>query len=346
MTREVRRIVVPKPGGYDALRLEPAPPPPGPGVRVKVACSGVNYADCVVRMGLYESAKKYVGYPIVPGFEVSGVVTEIEGDSGGLAVGDRVLALTRFGGYASEIVVPPHQVFPMPRDVTDAEGAGLLATSLTAWHALVDLAAPRRGASILVHSAAGGVGSMLVSIAKARGLFVVGVVGGPHKVDEARARGCDEVVDKSREAWAARARAIRPAGYGAVFDANGAETLSRSYALLAAPGRLVVYGFHSMLPRTGGKPDLLRLARTFLATPRFSPLDMTGKNRSVMAFNLSYLFEEADLLRDALVGIRALVETGELRPARTETYRAEDVAAAHAALESGRTVGKLTLLWD
>lgn len=345
MTGSVRRVVVPSPGGYDALRVENAPKPRGPGVRVAVACSGVNYADCVVRMGLYESAKKYVGYPIVPGFEVSGTVTEIDGDGGGFSVGDRVIALTRFGGYASELVVPAHQVVSLPESTSLEEGAGLLATSLTAWHALVDLAAPRPGGAILVHSAAGGVGSMLVSIAKARGLFVVGVVGGPHKVDEAKARGADEVIDKSREGWAARARALRPTGYSAVFDANGAETLSRSYDLLAAPGRLVVYGFHSMLPRTGGRPSLLRLARTFLATPRFSPLDMTGKNRSVMAFNLSYLFEEAELLRDALVGIRGLVDAGELRPARTHAYRAEDVAAAHAALESGATVGKLVLRW-
>src|SRR5687767_15666708 len=103
------RIIVHRPGGYDALSVESghALPAPGPGeVRVAVQAAGVNFADCIVRMGLYESAKVYGGYPITPGFEVAGVVDAVGAGVRARKVGDEVLAVTRFGGYASAVVVP------------------------------------------------------------------------------------------------------------------------------------------------------------------------------------------------------------------------------------------------
>lgn len=342
----VRHVIVRRPGGYERLSLERAGEPrPGPDdVELDVSHSGVNFADCVVRMGLYESAKRYVGWPIVPGFEVAGVVRRAPAGAR-VQRGDRAIAVTRFGGYASRIALPARQVFAAPPGWTDAEGAGLLTTSLTAYHALVELAAPREGDAVLVHSAAGGVGSMLVQLARARGLFVTAIVGAPHKVSVARALGAHVVIDKSRERFGRAALAARPRGYAAVFDATGAETLADSYRCLAAPGRLVVYGFHSMLPKRGGRPSWTRLARTWLATPRFSPLAMTGENRSVMGFNLSYLFDDAARLDEAARAVLDAVARGALCAPATRVVPAAAVADAHRALESGDTVGKLALAW-
>lgn len=342
----MKHVVIHRAGGYDRLRVETAPDPlPGRGeIAIDVRACGVNYADCVVRMGLYASARKYVGWPITPGFEVAGTIAAVGTGVTSRAAGERVLAVTRFGGYASRIVVPEDQVFALPAGWSDAEGAAFPAVFLTAYWALLELGRPQSGKAILVHSAAGGVGSALVQLGKRAGCHVVGVVGGPHKVAAARALGADVVIDKSSEPlWRAAERAA-PAGYAVVLDANGAETLRESYRHLASPGRLVIYGFHSMLPREGGKPRLLQLARTWLRTPRFDPLAMTGENRSVMAFNLSYLFEEKSVLAKAMSDLLAWVAAGELVMPAVRTFAMEDVASAHRALESGKTVGKLALV--
>ncbi|MCA9663250.1 MAG: zinc-binding dehydrogenase, partial [Myxococcales bacterium] len=283
----MRKVVIHRPGAYERLRLEEHPEPtPGAGeVRIRVAAIGVNYADCVVRMGLYGSAKKYVGWPITPGFEVSGVVDAIGEGVDPALVGAKAVGVTRFGGYATSVVVPVAQVFTIPAPLSLVQAAGLPTIFLTAHFALFELAHPRRGATILVHSAAGGVGSSLVQLGKIAGCRVVGVVGSSHKVAAAEALGADAVIDKSRENLWRAAERHAPRGYDVICDANGVATLGQSFAHLAPTGKLVIYGFHTMLPRRGGKPKWLRLALAYLRTPRFNPLDLTSLNRSVMGFN-------------------------------------------------------------
>jgi NADPH:quinone reductase-like Zn-dependent oxidoreductase len=312
-------------------------------VLVRVAAAGVNYADCVVRMGMYDSAKKYVGWPITPGFEVAGDVVSVGEGATRFKAGDRVVAVTRFGGYASRLVVPEHQVFSLPDSLEFAEAASIPAVYLTAYYALYELCRLRPGMKILVHSAAGGVGSAMVQLARQRGVSVVGVVGAPHKVEPLRALGCDHVIDKSSEDLFRRAREIEPEGYHVVLDANGAETLAGSYEAVRSSGRLVVYGFHTMFSRTGGKPSWLKLGWDFLRTPRFSPFDLCGQNRSVMAFNLSYLFEERELLGEGMRTALGHIERGEAKLSKVTRYPVEKVGEAHRDLESGQTFGKLVL---
>lgn len=341
----MRRVVIDGPGGLDRLRLREAPDPrPGPGeVLVDVEAIGVNFADCVVRMGLYASAKKYVGWPITPGFEVAGKVAAVGPGVDDLAVGADVLAVTRFGGYATRLVVPRRQVFSRPAALSPEQAAAVPAVFMTAYFALLELAHPRPGDTILVHSAAGGVGGALVQLGKLAGCRVVGVVGAPHKIDEPRRLGADAVIDRSGEPLWPAARRLAPQGYAVILDANGASTLRQSYDHLASPGKLVVYGFHSMLQTRDGKPSWLRLAADWLRTPRFNPLDMTGANRSVLAFNLSYLFEQHALLVDGMGALLGWLSGGKLQPPRVTTFPLERVADAHRALESGQTTGKLVL---
>jgi len=327
------------------LRLETHPDPvPSPGeVCIDVSAIGVNYADCITRMGLYASARELVGYPITPGFEVAGTVSALGEGVTGLVVGQRVMALSLFNGYASMLALPTDRVFPIPRGIPMEQAAGFPTVFLTAWFALCKQADPAPGARILVHSAAGGVGNALLQLARLRQCQAVGVVGATHKIAAARAAGAGLVIDKSEENLWQAARNHAPGGFDAIFDANGVSTLAQSYAHLAPMGRLVVYGFHSMLPRSGGRPNWLKLARDYLRTPRFNPLKMTAENRSVMACNLSFLGDHTDTLR---VGMRELLDwlaQGKIQPAPVTEYRLEDVAQAHRDLESGQTVGKLVL---
>lgn len=341
----MRKIVVHRAGGLAELKVEEHPTPePGPGeVRVATRAVGVNFADVAVRMGLYASAKKYVGWPIVPGFEFSGDVDAV-GPGVDLRPGDRVFGVTRFGGYATHVVVPAHQVRPIPAGLDPVQAAGVPTVFLTAWYALFHLAHPRPGDRVLVHSAAGGVGQAACQLAKDAGLHVVGVVGGAHKVGAARDAGAEAVVDKRAEDLWTRARALAPDGYDVVLDANGVETLRGSYDALAPGGKLVVYGFATMLDRGGERPNWLHLAWRWARTPRFDPLDMTSTNRSVLAFNLSFLFPRADLLGPALDALVAAFERGRLRPLPTTTVPLADVARAHRDLQSGDTVGKIVLV--
>lgn len=342
----MRKVVIPRAGGYDRLTFETQPDPtPAPEeVVVTTEAIGVNYADCVIRMGLYASAKEYVGWPITPGFELAGTVSAVGSAVTDLAPGARVFGVTRFGGYSTHVAVPRHQVFPVPARFDLAQAAGFPTVFLTAYFALFELAHPRPGNTLLVHSAAGGVGGALLQLGRIAGCRTVGVVGSSHKVETARALGADVVIDKSREdLWLAAERAS-PRGYDVVLDANGVSTLRESYRHLARPGKLVIYGFHSMLPREGGRPNWVKLASDFLRTPRFNPLELTNHNASVLAFNLSYLFERRDVLEEAMGRLLAWVDEGRITPLTVTRFPLDRVAEAHRALESGSTVGKLVLV--
>jgi len=334
--RRVRKVSIGRPGGYDRLEiLDASDPTAAPGeVEIDVEAAGVNFADCVIRMGFYASQKKLVGWPVTPGFEVSGRVRN--GGSGGRAV----FAVTRFGGYASRVVVPESQVFEIPQGLDMHQAAGFPVIFLTAYYALCELAHPRPNSTILVHSAAGGVGGAAVQIAKVLGARVVGVVGASHKVASVPA---DVVIDKSKgDLWEAARRAA-PEGYDVILDANGAETLKESYRHLAPTGRLVAYGFHSMLRTRNGKVRWIPLLRSFLRTPRFDPIRMVDENRSLLCFNLSYLFARKDILREAMGRLLGWLNEGKLKPPPVTPYPVAEVARAHRDLESGKTVGKLVL---
>ncbi|MFT7518178.1 MAG: NADPH:quinone reductase-like Zn-dependent oxidoreductase [Kiritimatiellia bacterium] len=340
------KVVIASAGSYDRLIVQsgPALEPEAGQVLIQVSAAGVNYADVIVRMGLYASAKELVGWPITPGFEVAGVVTAVGEGVDDISVGARVCAVTLFNGYASQVVAPRRQVFAIPDDMTFVQAAAIPAVFLTAWYALKELANPRVGSTILVHSAAGGVGTSLVQLGKVLGCTVVGVVGRTHKIQTAKDVGCDHVIDKSTENLWARAEQICPDGYDIILDANGVATLKDSYKHLRRTGRLVVYGFATMMPKSGGRPNYLKLITGVLRTPRFNPLDMVNASKSVLAFNLSYLFDRSDILSDAMTDIMAWMHEGRISPPPATTYAMADVAQAHKDIESGTTVGKLVLL--
>lgn len=342
---EMEHVVVRSPGGYEKLQFEQKPIADigECDVLIETAACGINLADCFVRMGLYSSAKKYVGWPITPGFEVSGIVKQVGSKVKGLEPGQHVIAITRFGGYTTHLVVPENQVFPINEKWDLCQAAGIPAVLLTAYYALFELANPRKGTTVLIHSAAGGVGSSLVQLAHVAGCKVVGVVGSSHKIDFLRQYSTEHIIDKSKEPLWTKVKEYAPEGYSAVFDANGFETLRQSYDHLAPGGKLVVYGFHSMLSKGRGTPQWLKMAWDYLRTPRFNPLQMTSDNKSVMAFNLSYLFDRIDLFREAMTTILGWIEQGLITAPAVKEIPFKNVAQAHRELESGMSVGKLVL---
>ena len=343
----MKKITIERPGGYRRLQIAefPTPAPQKHEVLIEITAAGINFADIFIRLGLYKSAKEFVGWPITPGFEFSGKVLKCGQDVTDLNEGDRVFGLTRFGAYATHLCVPREQVFLISEDskFTSDQWAAFPTVFLTAYHGLFQIFVLRPGMKILVHSAAGGVGGALLQLGKIGECQMTGVVGSTHKVNTAFDCGADHVIDKSQEDLWARAREICPDGYDVVFDANGPATLKQSYSHLAPAGKLVAYGFHSMLSTYGGIPNYLKLAVQYFRVPRFNPLNMTNDNKSLMAFNLSFLFHRMDLLKEAMQDLLKWVEEGKIKAPAVQSFPFEKVADAHRTLESGTTVGKLIL---
>ena len=343
----VKKIVIERPGGYGRLQIKefPTPTPQNQEVLIEVSAAGVNFADVFVRLGLYKSGKEFVGWPITPGFEFSGKVIKCGRDVSGLAEGTPVFGITRFGAYASHLCVPGSQVFALPdgSKFSSDDWAAFPAVFLTAYHGLFQNIVVRPEMKILVHSAAGGVGGALLQLGKIADCYMVGVVGACHKVDSALEYGADVVIDKSKDNLWTKAEAVCPHGFDVVFDANGPATLKQSYRHLAPSGKLVAYGFHSMLSKRGVFPNYIKLAYEYFRIPRWSPLNMTNENKSLIAFNLSYLFDRMDLLKASMQDLMDWVAEGKIQAPVRRTYPFDRVADAHRALESGNTVGKLIL---
>jgi NADPH:quinone reductase-like Zn-dependent oxidoreductase len=341
----MKRVLISRPGSYDRLAIVRAELPPlGPDdVHVRTRAIGVNFADCVVRMGLYQSAREHVGWPITPGFELAGSVVAVGSAVSDLSEGDRVFGIRLFGAYQTEQIVPRHNLFAMPGAWTFEQAGSFSVPFLTAWFALRELCRIRPGTRIVIHSAAGGVGGAATRIGKALDALVVGIVGAPHKVQVARDFGCDHVIDRSRANWSQSVRALHADGVDVVLDPNGQSTLQQSYELLRPMGRLVIYGFQSMLSKGTGRPSWPKLLYTYARTPKFDPLRMTNDNRSVLAFNLSYLSEHHARLHEAMTELLGWVSQGRIEPLPVEAFAFDRVADAHRALESGTTTGRLVL---
>jgi len=320
----------------------------------------VNYADCTIRWGLYESAKKFVGWPIVPGFDVAGRIEAIpsetdpndECNKGSFKVGDLVFGCTLFGAYSSRVLVPEIQLRKIPPSITIEQAAALPAVSLTALHAL-SLAGhfPGQGKysnkSILIHSAAGGVGSMLIQMSKILGLHpIVGVVGSTSKVKSAKALGCDVVIDKSKEDLWKRASEVVGNGYKTIMDANGVSTLQQSYDHLAPTGRLVIFGFHSNLPmgRDSLNPfEWIKMAKKMGKMPAFDPMSLTVDNKSVMGFNLSFFADEKEVVSELFDQICKWLEAGLLKSPNVAVFDMNNISDAHTLIQSGSSVGKIVV---
>jgi NADPH:quinone reductase-like Zn-dependent oxidoreductase len=341
-SKRMQKIEVAAPGGLDRLRLtEAAPPAPGPEeVAIRVHSFGLNFADVAIRMGLYDAVKDY---PMSPGFECAGEVIECGAEVKNLRPGDQVFAALRFGAYAEVAIAAERLVWRRPTRLSVEEAAGFPTALATAVHGIEHLAHARPGERILVHSAAGGVGLMAVQLAKRLGLKVTGLVGRRAKVELAREFGADEVLAREDGDLDARLRALPP--FDVIMDASGGPGLRTSYALLAPMGRLVVFGAATMLDPGRARANWLKLAWRFVRTPRFMPLDLVMRNRSVMGFNLVHLFESAELAARMHRRIEELAGADDFRPLPTTSIPAREIARAHETLQSGQSTGKLVLSW-
>ncbi|MBI3770060.1 MAG: zinc-binding dehydrogenase [Deltaproteobacteria bacterium] len=336
----MRSVWIPRIGPPEVLEVREVPDPhAGPGeVRVRVRASGVNFADCMARMGLYPDAPKL---PCVVGYEVAGTIDEVGAGVEDVAAGTAVLTPTRFNGYAELVVVPAAQIVPLPEGMTFEQGAALPVNYLTAILMLEMLAQVRAGERVLIHGAAGGVGLAAVQLCLLHGAEVIGTASAS-KHAALREAGVAHVIDyRTGDVESEVRRLTGGRGVDVVLDAIGGEHLRQSYRVLAPLGRLVAFGFSAAAPGTSRRvlTALWQLARM----PRFSPVTLMNDNRAVMGVNLGHLWEETALLRTQLATLVDYYRAGKIRPTVGRTFPLVEAAAAHAYIQGRQNVGKVVL---
>jgi len=337
----VKRLVIPRYGPPEVLEIREAPAPePRPGqVRVRVHAAGINFSDCLARQGLYPDAPRP---PCTVGYEVAGVVESVAADVTTLRTGDRVVALTPHGGQSELVVVGSRSVFPLPNGWSFAMGAGFPVVYLTAHQMLVRVAAAQAGESVLVHSAAGGVGLAVAELGKILGLQVIGLAS-PGKHEVLRGYGV-EPLDRRDARWPEAVRRLAPKGVDIVLDPIGGRSFRRGYELLAPAGRLVMYGAQALA--TGRRRSLVRTLWRLAQFPWFHPLPLMNDNRSVMGVNLGHLWNEEAMLEPQVRRLLEYAQAGRIRPRVDREFPLVEAATAHRYIEERRNIGKVVLVME
>jgi len=313
----MRAIQIEQFGGPEVLQLADVPiPEPGEGeVLIRVSRAGMNYADTHQRTNDYLARYEL---PLVPGGEVAGVRED---------TGERVVAMCGLGGYAEYATAPAALTFPIPDGVDDGAALALLIQGLTAWHLYRTSAKLAQDESVVVHAAAGGVGSLAVQLGKPMGAGrVIATASTEDKRALALELGADVAIDASPEGMKER---LEEANDGAkvdvVFEMAGGEVFDASLAALAPFGRLVTYGIASRQPNEVSSGALMR------------------RSRAVIGFWLMHCIGRPDMVDEALADLFARVQRGELRIHVGGTYPLANAPDAQVDLAERRTMGKLLL---
>lgn len=341
----MRAIVIPRHGPpevFEEQEIEERRIAP-PEVRIRVEAAGVNFADLMARVGLYPDAPPL---PFAPGYEVAGVVEEAGAKAGpGLAPGTRVVAATRFWGYADRVRTPAYTVVPLPASISFRDAAALPVNYLTAHLALLHVGNAKEGERVLVHGAAGGVGLAALDLAKGRGLEIYATAGSPEKCRFVESRGAVKCVDyRATDYEPALRAATRGRGFHLVLDPLGPDSFEKGMRLLEPLGRIVCFGFSSLV--TGRKRNLWHAVTSVLGKHKVNPITLMNKNVGVHGLNLAHLFEERDLLRRGLTELVARAERREISPTIAATFplTAKGAADAHGYLHDRKNVGKVVLV--
>jgi len=312
-------------GGPEKLRAEdiPVPTPAAGEVRIRVEAAGLNFIDTYQRSGLYA-----VPLPFTLGAEIAGIVSALGAGVTEFALGDRVATAKASGGYAAEALAPATQVVKIPAGVTTSTAAALMLQGLTAHYLVTDTFALKPGDTALIHAAAGGVGLLLVQLAKRRGARVIATVGTEEKVALARAAGADEVVIYTRDNFTTAARNFTSGrGVDVVYDAVGKDTFTGSIDSLRPRGMLVSFGNASG------------------PVPPFAPLLLAQKGSLFFTRpTLVHYTQTSAELRARTNELFGAVLAGMLQVRIGATFKLTAAAEAHRALESRNTTGKVLLM--
>lgn len=330
----MRAVVITKHGGPGVLEVQERPDPTlGPGeVRIDVAAAGINFADVMARLGFYPDAPKT---PCVVGYEVAGTILELGEGVEGLHPGQRVVAGTEFGGYASQVVAPADGVLALPDGLTFEQGAAIPVNYGTAWMGLLRFGGLKAGERVLIQAAAGGVGIAATQVAKRAGAEIYGTAS-PGKHARISELGVDHPLDYSKPGWE---RGLPP--FDVIMDAIGGKSFRRSYEMLGGGGRLIAFGASGVV--SGERRNPISALRTALRMPRFNMLKQMSASKAVIGLNMYTLSQDERRRAEVSAALAEMTAAGIVQPVVAGTFSFEEAGAAHNMITERRNVGKVIL---
>lgn len=334
--RRVHRIN--KAGNIDDLNLcdEEISPPGENELLIQVRNVGLNFADVFALTGLYSATPKG---SFIPGLEFSGTVLEKGRTVKKFKVGDRVMGVTRFGGYVDHINIDQRYVKKIPTTWTFEEGASFVVQALTAYYALISLGNLQKDQTVLIHSAAGGVGILANRIAKKWDAFTIGSVGSTDKLALLQEEGYDSGIVRDEHFSRRLKDSLGERELNLVLECIGGRIFDESYQALSRGGRLITYGSAEFTP-TNSSPDFIKAGWQYLFRPKIDPLELVTSNKSVMGFNLIWMYDKHEELSNLLEKLMKL----DLPPQKVgKIFPFENAKEAIHHFKSGKTIGKVVL---
>ena len=326
----------------EAFELREMPmPEPGPDqVLIEVEASGLNFADVLARMGKYKDAP---APPSVIGYDVVGRITAIGTNIKDYKEGQRVVALTRFGGYAEYALADRRGLSVISEEMDATEATALATQYSTAYYAGGDLMNMYPGEHVLVHAAAGGVGTALVQWAKHRGCVVYGTAGSAKKLEYLREQGVDHPINYRESDWAEEVKKIRgDKRLDVIFDPIGAKYVKIGFALLGSGGRFVTFGASSFTNAN----NMFQKVRLGLQFGFYHPAKFLMTNKSMLGVNMLRLADyRPDAFSRVMTQVSEYAKEGIFKPTAGGTFPADEIAKAHAFLESRKSIGKVAVRW-
>jgi len=335
----MRKIVYPRAGGVETIEIveEGDPVPDSDQVCIRIHRAGVNFAELMMRQGLYGSSPDF---PFTPGYEASGVVIGVGDRVDTLKEGDRVLAMTGFGGYSEKVCLNARRVIPIPNSVSFDQAAAIPVTYGTAFHMLVHLGRISKGDSVLIHHAAGGVGTAVAQICESFGAsLVVGTASSPKRsfVESMGMR----FVDREKEDFVEVCKELTDGrGVHHAIDPVGGSHLLRSYKSLRKGGKLYYFGASAAVK--GEKRSRLSELKMWWGMPRFDPIRLMTSNKAVFGVHMG-LLEDDSVFKGHLASLSAMLEKGEIDPVIDSVWRFEKVADAQMHIHNRKNRGKVLL---
>ncbi len=341
----MKQVVITRTGRAEVLQIRDSElSQPGPGeLRIRVQAAGVNFADVMMRLGLYPDAPKL---PAVPGYEVAGVVDALGDGVASDWLEEPVVAMCNFSGYSEFICLELKQVHRRPRNISAIEGAAMLVNFLTAWQMVKVMAPVSKGDLVLVQSAAGGVGQAVIQLCGLAGARVVGSAS-PAKHEFLRNQGLEFVFDSQRKDFAAAVRAATGGqGVDIALEPRNGPWIMESYEALAKCGRLIIFGFSHAA--TGSSSGKLSALKTLAKVPwlKLNPIRLMNDNKSLAGVNLGRMWGMEHRTRSWVESLLELQESGMIKPVIDSVHSFSRAGEAHSRLENRLNVGKVILVPD
>lgn len=324
-----------------AFEIREAPlPVPAPGeVLIRTEASGLNYADVMARLGLYRDAPPL---PSVLGYDVCGRVESVGEGVTTLSPGQRVVAMTRFGGYAEYVCANALATAVISEDMEPERATALATQYCTAWHAACEMVNLKPGDRVLVSAAAGGVGTALVQIAHNSGCEVFAMVGSDAKANLVKSLGASVVINYKKENPWQEIRRNGGKGPDVVFDSLGGSFVKNGIKELNKGGKMVCFGGAQMAAAS----NIFAKIQYGLSFGFYHPAQLMMQSKALIGVNMLRIADHRpEAIQRALSAVISDVTAGHLRPVEGTLYSVEDAAKAHEFLESGNSTGKIAFSW-